>query len=139
MKTTYLTTIEQLATLPWLKFADRDRGQLEQEQPPVLFPCALISISQPKRQTLSTPVQRRTTTITIRLAFERLFDSSSLAPQNNRAKALEYYDRVSELDNMFNGLRNAHFAQPWECTTTIEEQRPDLDVVRFVFATSLVG
>lgn len=140
MKSTFLITQQKLAELNWLKFTDRDKGQLEayEGKPAVLFPCALISVSMPKRNNLTKVKQMRTVSITIRLGFEKLYDSSSLNNETNRLKAVDYYDKIEEVDELLQGFANGHFASAWQCTATVDEQRPDFDIVRFTFTSTIV-
>lgn len=141
MKQTFIITTAKLQDLTWLKMIDRDRGQLDhyEGKPAVLFPCALVSISMPKRKNWSEQKQLRGLSINIRVAFERLYDSSTLnSSETNRLKALEYYDKVEEVDELLQGFRDSYFNGAWECVATIDEGRPDYDIVRFTFNTSIV-
>ena len=140
MKQTFLIAQEQLATLAMFPYIARDRGQIDKYEgrPAVKFPCALISISQPKRKNLSPITQDRQLTVTIRAAFLRLHDDSSISTANERNRALEYYEAVESIDDLLQGFRNDYFAAPWECTACIDEQRPDMDIVKFVFTTKLI-
>lgn len=145
MKQSFLITSEKLKTgLTWLKLIDRDRGQLDhygEGGPGVPFPCALLKISMPKRKNLTVggTKQMRGVTITVRVAFERLYDSSSINTNAaSRLKAMEYYDRCEEVDELLQGFKDAYFNSPFECTATIDEERQDMDVVRFTFSTMVV-
>lgn len=140
MKTTFLKTQAKVMELPWLKLADRDRGQIDNYEgnPPVIFPCALISVSFPKRKNLTTAKQMRSVSITVRFAFERLYDSSSLNSEANRLKAMDYYDKVEQADELLQGFKDSYFTGAWECLSTIQEERPDMDVVRFTFTTNIM-
>lgn len=140
MKETFVITQDELTAMDIFPYIARDRGQIDKYEvrPAVKFPCALISISQPKRKNLSSVTQDRQITITIRVAFQRLQDDSNISTQNERNKALEYYNIVQSIDERFQGFRNAYFAAPWECTACVDEQRPDMDIVRFTFSTKLV-
>lgn len=140
MKTTYLKITAKLKEANFIKMIARDRGQIDKYEgkPQVIFPCALISISLPKRKNLDRFTQNKTCTITIRLAFERLYDDSNLNSETNQLKALEYYDRIEQVDGLFQGFTDPHFSSPWECTATIDEQRPDYDIVRFTYVTNFI-
>ncbi|QNK63960.1 hypothetical protein H7F33_05565 [Pedobacter sp. PAMC26386] len=136
MKKIYLKTLEKFKELPEIKFVDKDRAQIDtSERPAVKFPCALISISLPKRKNLAADLQLCACTISIRIAFERFADSSNLSPQARLNLALEYYDIVERVEALFQGYTDAEM-NPWECTSSIEEVRPDLDVMRLSFSTS---
>jgi hypothetical protein len=139
MKALYLKTLAKLAELPAIKYTDRDRGQIDRydTRPAIAFPCALISISQPRRKNLTSRTQQVQAQITIRLAFERLQDASSISSESRRLKALEYYDMVEAVENLLQGYGDTQMNR-WECTSITDEQRPDLDIVRFVFVTGFV-
>lgn len=141
MKQTFLITTSKLKELTWLKMSDRDRGQLDhyEGKPSVIFPCALIKINMPKRKNWSQQTQLRNLSIQIRVAFERLYDASTLnSSETNRLKALDYYDKIEEVDELFQGFRDSYFNGAWECTATFDEERPDYDIIRFTFSTSVV-
>ncbi len=139
MKAIYLTVLELLATIPAINFSDRDRGQIDRytDRPAVQFPCALIKVNFPKRKNLDSRTQMITASIVVRVAFERLSDASSISTEQRRNSALAYYDAVESIENVFQGFADSRLS-PLECTSTIDEERPDLDVVRFTFSTNLV-
>nr|WP_067054090.1 hypothetical protein [Mucilaginibacter sp. L294] len=138
MKQIYLITEAKLLTLGWLKMIDRDRKQIDQydNRPELAFPCALVTINMPRRKNLSKITQMRDVKISIRFAFERLADGSSINP--NRAAALAYYDKVEQVDELLQGFLDNHFTSAWECTGTIDEHRGDFDIVRFDYSTTTV-
>lgn len=141
MKTIYLNTLEKLGQSP-AKYIDRDRGQIDKYdgRPAVKFPCALISISLPKSKNFDTDgeLQHKSVNVTVRLAFERLNDASNISSETRRAQAVEYYDTVEMVENLLQGWDCKGKTSEWECISTIDEQRPDMDIVRFVFNSSFV-
>lgn len=139
MRTIYLKTLDRFKEIPSIKHVDRDRGQIDKynDRPPVKFPCGLVSISLTKRKNLTNTDQMVKCRVVIRLAFERLADASSISPQERINKALEYYDTVEEVDAKFQGFEDAEM-DAWECIATVDEGRPDLDIVRFTFETGFI-
>jgi hypothetical protein len=139
MKATYIKTLNRLSQSGLLKYIDRDRGQIDryENRPAIALPCALISISQPRRKNLDSTTQQIQTTIVIRLAFERLQDGSNISSESRRQKALEYYDAVEAIETLLQGYKDAEMSA-WECTSLVDEQRPDLDIVRFTFTSNSV-
>lgn len=139
MKATYIKTLNRLSQSGLIKYIDRDRGQIDryETRPAISFPCALISISQPRRKNLDSTTQQIQTSITIRLGFERLQDGSNISSESRRQKALEYYDAVEAIESLLQGYKDTEMSA-WECTSVVDEQRSDLDIVRFVFITNFV-
>lgn len=141
MKNIFLTARRKLGEISAIKYTSKDFGQIDKytDRPPVKLPCALISVSLPKRQNISqnVPTQRRTATITIRLAFQRFFEANNIIDDAQLNIALEYYDVVEEVDNLLQGFKEGDMTA-WECISCIEEQRADLDVMRFTFTTSYI-
>lgn len=139
MKTIYLNTLEKYKELPAIKLVDRDRGQIDRYEgrPSVKFPCALLKISLPKRKNLDSTTQMCTANITMRIAFERLNEANSITSATRLAQALEYYGIANDIESLFQGFAPGNMT-PWECISTIDEERPDLDIVRFVFTSNFV-
>lgn len=139
MKKIFLKTKNRFTALPNFKFIDRDKSQLEAygDRPPVRFPCALISISYPKRKNLATGSQMLNCNIKIRLGFERTTESSNISNQQRTAYALSYYDNLEAVEALFQGYEDDEM-NAWECTSTQEDPRPDLDVVTLTFSTSFI-
>jgi len=136
MKKLYLKTLTKFSERPGIKFVDKDRGQIDhyETRPAVKLPCALVSISIPKRKNLASDAQLCNAVITIRLAFERYGDTSNISNQQRLNLALAYCDEVEAVEVLFQGYTDNEMS-PWECVSTIEEQRPDFEVVKFTFAT----
>lgn len=137
MKTIYLKTLNRLKECPTLKHIDKDRGQIDayEQRPAVQFPCALISISLPKRKNITKTIQVCQCSVTVRLAFERFAEASNITSQNRLNIALQYYDAIDEVESLLQGYSDSEM-NAWECTSAIEEQRPDFDVIRLTFSTA---
>lgn len=74
-----------------IREADRDNGQLDEEQPQVYFPCALIKISMPYIQTITPTVQQCRGTVQITVAHDLMkMETTSLAPQEASERSLQY-------------------------------------------------
>lgn len=139
MKEIFKITLNKLDESKLVAFIDRDRGQIDQynERPAVKFPCALIKVNLPNRKDYSAMMQRIECRITIRIAFEKLIEHSNLTTPQRLQKALEYYDTTEAVERLFQGL-NLGNTDPWECISTIDEERADMDVVRLDFRTGYV-
>jgi len=137
MKNIYLKTLAKFGEVPGIKFVDKDRGQLDhyEQRPSVKFPCALVTVSAPKRKNLASDIQMCNAQISIRLAFERVGDTSSISGAGRLSLALNFYDTVELIEALFQGFTDAEM-NPWECTSVVEEMRSDFEVVRLTFTTS---
>ena len=90
-----------------LKWIDYDWGQLNEERPPVAFPCALIDIAFTECKNLAegqgAKEQMVNATITIKLAFQPLGESQVTAPDDSRTNALKPLDTISSLHTTLQG------------------------------------
>lgn len=85
---TIMTKIQ--ADIPEIKWIDFDFGQLElSEQPPVLFPCALITISYPNSEPAGKN-DRITAEVSIKLGFDVRTPGHGLAPAKMRLQSAQY-------------------------------------------------
>lgn len=136
MKETFKNTLLKLQDSNLIAFIDRDRGQIDryEERPAVKFPCALIKVNQPRRENLNPLIQRITETIQIRIATEKLIEQNNLNGSERLNQALGYYDTIEAIINLFQGLKLGN-TDKWECSSVIDEDRSDFDVVRITFAT----
>lgn len=139
MKTTFLKTHQTLQDSQLFNFIDRDRGQIDryEQRPAVKFPCALIKVNQPKRENLNSIMQRVTETVQIRIAFERNIDQHNLQSAERLELALQYYDTIEDVKTLFQGLKLGN-TDRWICTSIVDDNRPDFDVVQITFATSKI-
>ncbi|MGJ1287603.1 hypothetical protein [Sphingobacterium sp. UBA6308] len=139
MKTTFLKTHQTLQDSQLFNFIDRDRGQIDryEQRPAVKFPCALIKVNQPKRENLNSVMQRITETVQIRIAFEKNIDQHNLQTAERLEQALQYYDTIETIRTLFQGLKLGN-TDRWICTSIIDENRPDFDIVQITFTTSKI-
>ncbi|WP_336834064.1 hypothetical protein [Sphingobacterium siyangense] len=139
MKNTFLNTHKKLSASSLFSFVDRDTGQIDlyKERPAVKFPCVLIKVNQVKRDNLNPMMQRVHETIQIRGAFERTIGQSNLQDAQRLEKALEYYDAIEAVMSLFQGLKLGD-TDKWICTSAIDEDRPDFDVVKITFTTTRI-
>lgn len=79
-----LSIQERLATVPELKYIDKDWGQLRYEQPAVKYPCALIDLEQAGFSETGKGGQLADVSVTITIADQRLTPTSLYAPPERR-------------------------------------------------------
>ena len=138
MKTIFKDITARLDTVKSLKWVDEDKGQLNFERPPVLFPCALVDIQLPRPENLNSKIQKSDLLITVRLAFDFGGNTSSITPVSARNKSLEYYDIVQEVYKALQGWATTEI-NPLERKGFHQEKRPDgYKVIAMPFASDFI-
>lgn len=136
-KNLYLAIVTQLqAEVPELRWIDVDEGQLNDENPPVAYPCALIDIDYPNCTDESESLQLCTAKVTIRYAFKPSGSSSSAAPALNQEKSLERWDIVNKTYSALQGWETDETSSFSRRSQTNERRRDKLKVVIQVWETS---
>jgi hypothetical protein len=81
MKDLLISIYAQINTVSSIKWVDEDFGQIDnyESQPPVALPCALVSVDQ-KHESIGGGAYDVNSTITVRVAHNRLGDRSAKAP-----------------------------------------------------------
>jgi hypothetical protein len=112
MKEIFLAICDRLKTeVPALKWIDFDLGQLDFfEQPPVVFPCALIKIIYPNCDDLSVTTQQVDVAITVRIAFNPLGETNFAAPDAVRNRALSIFDTNEAIHTALQGFETDSFS-----------------------------
>ncbi len=102
--------IEELLTeIESIRWVDWDANQLNENRPPVDFPCALIDISALQCEDIDLKLQRVNTTFTITLGFKQLYETNSKVPQKQKKAALEYFYITKEVYKKLQGFCNEQF------------------------------
>ncbi len=132
MEEIYLLFLELLKAVPELRWIDMDQGQLEQDRPPVAYPCALINIDYDDVDDKGANIQFCNTTVTIRVAFNYTGSVSAKTPDLLLERSLEYCRTINKVykaiqGKTFKGSRMKRRGQ-------IREPRPDgITVVQVPF------
>lgn len=136
MKTLYETILTELNKIPALKWKDLEAGQLQEEQPPIAYPCALIDVSERRRQNIETKIQRVYATITIDVIVKALGETNSNITEPVRSNSLEYFTIADAVYKQLQGYTDSNFNE-FENTSQIPKQtRKGLKVIQLVFETS---
>ncbi|WP_404812756.1 hypothetical protein ACIRNY_05140 [Capnocytophaga canimorsus] len=109
MKQLYITLIELLKEIPEIKWADLDMGQMQEEMPPVAFPCVLIGIDLSKIETIDFDLQHVQANFSITLHAKILSDTNANAPEKVRLQGLAYLDLVDKITAKLQGYSDAYF------------------------------
>jgi len=136
-KTLYLAIVTQLkAEVPELRWIDVDEGQLNDENPSVAYPCALIDIDYPNCSDESEFIQMCIARVTIRYAFKPSGSASGVAPTLNQEKALERWGIVTKTYSALQGWGTDEAGSFSRRSQTNERRRDKLQVVNQVWETS---
>ena len=109
MKNIFLAIQNRLSEIPALKYIDKDWGQLQYEQPPVKWPCALIDVANIDFKQLGRGCQQGEADITVTVANIRLVRSSSKAPMRGNAYAtIDLLEEIHQALQLFSDGR--HFS-----------------------------
>lgn len=138
MEDIFKAVTAQLKTVPALKWIDEDKGQLNYERPPVLFPCALIDITVTGTKDLNKRTQQCEAVITVRLAWDFTGPTNSKAPEVEVQKSLKYYRDAEAVRKALQGWGGANFNE-LSRKGFYQEKRPDsYKVVAIPFTTSFI-
>ena len=134
MKAIFLEITALLDEIPALNWVDEDKGQLNFERPPVLFPCALVEIQITNTEDLNRKIQNCDAILTVRLAWNFNGETSTKTPELARDKSLQYYDDVEAVRTKLHGYESDHF-NALSRKQFYQEKRPDgIKVVAIPFA-----
>jgi len=109
MKTLFKAITAQLDTIPELKWVDEDKGQMNFERPPILFPAALVTIALPRTRNLTDKKQDTNALISVKLCFDYSGETSMVTPTVARDKSLGYYDIVEKVYKALQGFSTENF------------------------------
>lgn len=123
--------VEQLNTVRWVDF---DLGQLEQEQPPVSFPCTLVGFDNGTFENLGNLGQQGIVQVSIRVAFRTFERTHSKAAASFRNVGLEHLDILQAIHTKLNGLNGTSFTALTRVGMATE-RRADLRVYNLTYTT----
>lgn len=121
------------AQAPLIKWIDHDFGQLEEDRPAVLYPCALIEWGQIGYEPLSGVAQTATATITITIGTSPVTNSNSITPIQFREKALEFFEAAQQVANALNGWEPTGFGRMTRIASDRGDTPPNLRTRVLVF------
>jgi len=131
-----LAKLDEIVELKWI---DLDKGQLEtaDSRPPVLFPCALISIQYPNTEDLDYKgtSQDCNVQIGIRVANDYTGNTSAVTPDAERAKSLEYLKLVQKVYKKLQGYTDASLNQLSRRSQREERRGDQIKVMQINFVS----
>jgi len=128
----------RLEGVPALRWVDEDKGQMNFERPPLVFPAALVTIDLPQTRNMTTTVQEARMALTVLLCFDYSGNTNTKTPQAARAQSLAYYAVVEAVKERLQGWGGTEF-NPLERTSLRHLKRPDAyKTVQLTFASAFV-
>lgn len=109
----YNPILEKLENeVPELRWIDDQKGQMQFDRPPVNFPAALIEISLPETQNITTKIQNCNAIIVIDFCFDYTGKMSSSAFNKvDREKSMNYWKIVGKATKVLQGFETEIFNQ----------------------------
>ena len=140
MKDLYLKTLGLIKTVPSIKFADLDKGQLDnyEVRPALIFPCVLIRLEFPKTENIGAKQQKVQAQITLRVAFDFVGRTASNTPEPVVEQSLGYFDTMTDLYKAFQDYYGDGFTRFSRISLREEKRNDGLKVVNMPFITNLI-
>lgn len=141
MKQIFLKIQQQLAAeVTDLRHIDRNWGQMNYEQPPVQFPCALIDVESIAYSELSDGGQQAQATVSVSVCEQVLVRSSSQAPAPSGAYAV--VDTVERVHRALQGYACREAGSEFQPLSLerMEHQYTDrsFDIYKLTFTTAFI-
>ena len=137
MKSIFLSIQDRLSEIPGLQYIDKDWGQLQYEQPPVKWPCALLDVANADFKQLGRGFQQADADITVTVANLNLVRSSSKAPMRGHAYAtIDLLEEIHQALQLFSDGR--HFSPLMRTNISKVAADKDMEVYVMTYRTSFV-
>lgn len=111
MKQVFLDIQEALETIRELRYIGEDWGQLNFEQPPVDFPCALIDLGGAQFSSAGRNTQQVEAIVNITIADLRFNGITPNLPNREKEKAFEIFNLIEEVNKMLHGHGGETFSR----------------------------
>lgn len=110
MREIYNAILERLQReVPELRFIDINVGQMDEEDPPVDYPCALIDIDSIDFERQTKGYDKGECQLDIDLYFLISTTTSSITPESVRGEAFKHIDTVNKVDRVLNKFETNDF------------------------------
>jgi len=137
MKHIFLSIQDRLSEIPGLQYIDKDWGQLQYEQPPVKWPCALLDVANADFKQLGRGFQQADADITVTVANLNLVRSSAKAPMRGHAYAtIDLLEEIHQALQLFSDGR--HFSPLMRTNLQKVAADKDMEVYVMTYRTSFV-
>lgn len=136
MITLYNTIISQLQQVSAIKWMDLNTNQLQEEKPPIAYPCALIDISNPQRKSIGDVSQECIYDFSIDIIVKAFGETNGATAEPTRSNALAYFELSKSVLQKLQGYKDQEFTN-FDCVSQVPQAtRQGLKVVRLQFRTS---
>ncbi len=129
------------AQVPEVRWIDADEGQINSQnnRPPVAFPCVLIDMTYPQTEALNAQSEKIRVQFSLRIAFEGYGQTSSVAPEEVRERALERLDILEKIHRALQWWSYERQINPLRRQRVITERRQDgLKVYNMIYESAFV-
>jgi hypothetical protein len=123
-------------TLESIRFFDFDLGQLDEETPPVSFPCLLLSFGNTTWEQIGKYENLGDTSINLRIAFKTYERTHSKNDPTYQEQGLKHLDTLSLLKKSIAFTKGNDFSELL-ITGESNETRADLRVYNLTFSTTI--
>jgi len=103
MDTILLNVMERLEAITELQYVSEDWGQLNFEQPPVNWPCALVDFGEVKYTQAGRNTQQADAILNITIADIRFDGLNTRLPEKNRQRIGEVFRIIEKVNNTIHG------------------------------------
>lgn len=134
MKQIFLAIQQQLLTVPALKHIDKNWNQLNYEQPPVRWPCALIDIANADYSQVAHLHQIAEADVEIIIADLRFTNTSQRNP--NREDGFDIFTLLDDVHQALQGFRPANAQQLVRTNLQKVENGFNYEVYKMTYRTS---
>lgn len=111
MKEAFKDILNTLQTIPGFRYVGEDWGQLNFEQPPVDFPCALIDLGNAEFSSAGMKTQQVEAIVNITIADIRYNGITSALPAERADKAFEIFDLIDKVNKLLHGTGGEHYSR----------------------------
>lgn len=111
MKKVFKDIQQRLQTIPEFRYIGEDWGQLNFEQPPVDWPCALIDLGDAEFSSAGMKTQQVEATVNITIADIRYHGVSPVLPPEQEAKAFEIFDLIAKVNKLLHGTGGENYSR----------------------------
>lgn len=120
--------------VPELKYIDKDWGQLQHDNPPVKFPCALLDFSNITFSQLGQLHQLADANIEIIIANLRLINSSLKNPKRNESYTV--FDIIEHVHQTIHGWTDGTFSQLIRTNIQKLDASQNYEIYKLTYRTS---
>jgi hypothetical protein len=134
MKDIYFIVKDLLSQVDGL-YVDFDYGQLDEPQPPVKFPCALLTISYPQCDDLTGSDQRVRCLIGVKMGFMvSAQNTANIYTDQKIDISLSFFDTVNQVHGLMQHFSNYEI-EPLSRKSAVTTQRKGLVILASAYDT----